>query len=134
METSTKLDLSQFTGSMEFARFGLTKSIMSQGVTHVATTLNCFWLVQDIDLHIRELANNGKDVRFVVAKLKPRAALSRTESDGAVLVLEDGNDNVLKEVNIPYTDFDFDSVSDDFEIWAAPNEIGAYTLYLPSEH
>ena len=127
METSTKLDLSQFTGSTEFARFGLTNSIMSQGVTNVANLLNCFWLVQDIDLHIRELAKDGKDVRFVVASLKPK-------DEGALLVLEDGNDNVLKEVTIPYTDFDFDAVSDDFSIWAAPNEIGAYTLYLPSEH
>mgnify|MGYP001289756613 CR=1 FL=1 len=127
METSTKLDLSQFTGSTEFARFGLTNSIMSQGVTNVAKLLNCFWLVQDIDLHIRELAKDGKDVRFVVASLKPK-------DEGALLVLEDGNDNVLKEVTIPYTDFDFDAVSDDFAIWAAPHKIGAYTLYLPSEH
>lgn len=128
METSTQLDLSQFTGSMQFAKFGLTNSVMSQGVTHVANELNCFWLVQDIDLYIRDLARKGKDVNFVVAFLTAK------DNGGAVLQLQDGNDNSLKEVHIPYTDFDFNAVSDDFQIWAAPNEMNGYTLYLPREH
>jgi hypothetical protein len=101
---------------------------MSEGVTHVANELNCFWLVQDIDLYIRDLARKGKDVSFVVAFLTAK------DDGGAVLQLQDGNDNHLKEVHIPYTDFDFNAVSDDFQIWAAPNEINGYTLYLPREH
>lgn len=128
METTTQLDLSHYTGSQVFYKFGLFGSVMSEGVTHVANTLNCWWLVQDIDLYIRDLARAGKDVRFIVAFLTAK------DDDGAVLQLQDGEDKTLKEVHIPYTDFDFDAVSDDFQIWAAPNEHNSYTLYLPQEH
>lgn len=127
METSTQLDLSQFTGSMQFAKFGMTSSIMSEGVTHVANEMGAFWLVQDIDLYVRDLKRSGKDVQFVVATLTP------TKS-GAKIVFEDGNDNVLKTVPISFTDFDFDRVNGKLEVWVAPNEFGEFTLYLPSEH
>lgn len=127
METSTQLDLSQFTGSMQFAKFGMTSSIMSEGVTHVANEMGAFWLVQDIDLYVRDLKRSGKDVQFVVATLTP------TKS-GAKIVFEDGNDNVLKTVPISFTDFDFDRVNGQLEVWVAPNEFGEFTLYLPSEH
>jgi hypothetical protein len=127
MQTSTQLNLSQFTGSMDFAKFGLTSSIMSEGVTHVATEMESFWLVQDIDLYVRELRKEGKDTGFIVAKLVPN-------DEGADLILEDGNDNILKTINVPFTDFDFDRVNGEFQLWVAPNEFGEFTLYLPSEH
>lgn len=141
MQTSTQLNLSQFTGSMDFAKFGLTSSIMSEGVAHVVTEMDAFWLVTDIDLYVRELRKEGKDTGFVVAKLVPNATkvLSITEvpewfHEGADLILEDGNDNILKIINVPYTDFDFDRVNGEFQLWVAPNEFGEFTLYLPSEH
>ena len=112
---------------MQFAKFGMTSSIMSEGVTHVANEMGAFWLVQDIDLYVRDLKRSGKDVQFVVATLTP------TKS-GAKIVFEDGNDNVLKTVPISFTDFDFDRVNGKLEVWVAPNEFGEFTLYLPSEH
>ena len=127
MQTSTQLNLSQFTGSIDFAKFGLTSSIMSEGVTHVATEMDAFWLVQDIDLYVRELRKDGKDTSFVVAKLVP-------DGEGACLILEDGNDEILNSINVPFTDFDFDRVNGEFQLWVAPNEFGEFTLYLPSEH
>ena len=133
MQTSTQLDLSQFTGSMDFTKLGLTSSIMSEGVKHVATEMEAFWLVRDIDLYVRELRKEGKDTSFVVAILRPNG-------EGADLILEDGNDNILKTINVPFTDFDFDRVDgfnphvEAFRLWVAPNEFGEFTLYLPSEH
>jgi len=127
MQTSNQLNLSQFTGSMDFAKFGLTSSIMSEGVTHVATEMDAFWLMTDIDLYVRELRKDGKDTSFVVAKLVP-------DGEGACLILEDGNDEILNSINVPFTDFDFDRVNGEFQLWVAPNEFGEFTLYLPSEH
>ena len=127
MQTSTQLDLSQFTGSMDFAKFGLTSSIMSEGVAHVVTEMDAFWLVTDIDLHVRNLRKQGADTSFVVAKLVPT-------DEGALLSLEDGNDNILDVNSIQFTDFDFDRVNGEFQLWVAPNEFGEFTLYLPSEH
>ena len=125
------LNLNQFTGSVEFYRFGLTSSVMSQGVYHVAEQLGAYWLIQDIDLYVRmELGKKGLETDFVVAKLKPSV-------DGAaILTLEDGNYQVLFEHIVPFTDFDFDRVPDDFQIWVGRNDMSApsWTLYLPQEH
>ena len=126
------LDLSHFYGSGTFFRFGFApNSVMTEGVRYVVENLGALWLVQDIDMYIRhELEANGVDTSFIVARLKP---VTETTTHMAELELK-GDDNVLFTKAIEFTDFDFSRVPDDFQIWAAPNDLGGYTLYLPSEH
>ena len=123
-----KLEISQFTGSLDFTKFGLSKSIMSEGVLYVAENMNAFWFAQDVDLYVRELAKEGKSTDFVVCHLTQ-------DGDGATMTFEDGNDEVLKTVNVSYTDFDFSRIEGEkLTVWVQPNELGAYTIFLPSEY
>ena len=131
MNAPQKLDLSQFYGSQTFQRFGLTRNVSSEGVTHFATEMGAFWLLDSISACLTELALDGKDVDFAVAKVKP---LTDQTMYMASVVIEDGNDEVLYINNIEFTDLDFDRLPEDFQIWAARNELGSFTLYLPSEH
>lgn len=123
-----RLDISQFTGSQKFTGLGLSKSIMSEGVLYVAENMNAFWFVQDVDLYVRELAKEGKDTGFVVCHLTQ-------DGDGATMTFEDGNDEVLKTVDVKYTDFNFSRIEGEkLTVWIQPNELGSYTIFLPSEY
>ena len=126
---NTKLDTSQYTGSSVFIRFGFSQSVMTEGVAYIAHEMKAHWLVQDIDLYVRELAMKGKDTRFIVCHLTK-------DGDGAIMTFEDGNDNVLKKVKIGYTSFDFSRVDDEkLTVWVQPNEMrNSYTIFLPSEY
>ena len=122
------LETAQFTGSQIFTRIGFNKSIMSEGVLYVAEKMKAFWLVQDVDLYVRELAKEGKNVNFIVCHVTP-------DGEGATMTFEDGNDEVLKTVNVSYTDFDFSRIKGEkLTVWVQPNEFGAYTIFLPSEY
>ena len=79
------LETAQFTGSQTFTRIGFNKSIMSEGVLYVAEKMKAFWLVQDVDLYVRELAKEGKNVNFIVCHVTP-------DGEGATMTFEDGND------------------------------------------
>lgn len=126
-----KLDLSQFFGSQAFQRFGLTKNVSSEGVTHFAEEMGAFWLLDSISACLAEMELNGKAVDFAVIKIKP---LTDQTMYMASVVIEDGNDEVIYIHNVEFTDLDFDRLPDDFQIWAGRNELGSFTLYLPSEH
>lgn len=126
-----KLDLSQFFGSQAFQRFGLTKNVSSEGVTHFAEEMGAFWLLDSISACLAEMELNGKAVDFAVIKIKP---LTDQTMYMASVVIEDGNDEVIYIHNVEFTDLDFDRLPDDFQIWAGRNELNSFTLYLPSEH
>lgn len=124
----SKLDTSLFTGSQEFTRFGLSKSVLSEGVLYVVENMNAFWFAQDVDLYVRELAKEGKNTGFVVCHLTQ-------DGDGATMTFEDGNDEVLKTVDVKYTDFNFSRIEGEkLTVWIQPNELGSYTIFLPSEY
>ncbi|MAD26338.1 MAG: hypothetical protein CMO44_19435 [Verrucomicrobiales bacterium] len=128
MNAPQQLDLSHFYGSQSFTRFGLTKNVSSEGVTHFAEEMSAFWLLDSISALLEEMALDGKAVDFAVIKIK------RTIPNAARIVIEDGNDEEIHTHQVGFTDLAFDRLPDDFQIWAARNELGSFTLYLPSEH
>jgi len=131
MNAAQKLDLSQFYGSQTFQRFGLTKNVSSEGVTHFATEMGAFWLLDSISACLAQMALDGKAVDFAVIKINP---LTEQTNYMAEIVIEDGNNEVIYTHNVEFTDLDFDRLPEEFQIWAARNELGSFTLYLPSEH
>ena len=61
--------------------------------------------------------------------------MEMTLEEFATMTFEDGNDEVLKTVNVSYTDFDFSRIKGEkLTVWVQPNEFGAYTIFLPSEY
>ena len=134
------LTLSDFTGSESFYPFTITNSVLTEGTKYVAEELGAYWLMEKIDLTVRELVKSKKlfsselgwfgSGGIEVANLKP------ANSNGAKLTIEDGNYNVLVEDHIEFTDLDFDRIDKynppELTIWVSPNGQGL-TLYLPSE-
>ncbi len=132
MTAANKLDLSQFFGSAEFQRFGLTRDISSEGVTHFAEEMGAFWLLDTISALLVELKMKGKDLDFAVVKIQKNT--DPRNDDDARVVIEDGNNEVIHTHNVEFTDLDFDRLPDNFQIWCGRNELDSFTLYLPSEH
>lgn len=130
MNAQQKLDLSQFWGSLEFQRFGLTKNVSSEGVTYFAEEMGAFWLLDSISACLAEMELNGKAVDFAVIKINP---LTEQTNYMAEIVIEDGNNEVIYTHNVEFTDLDFDRLPEDFQIWAERNELNNFTLYLPRE-
>jgi hypothetical protein len=80
-----------------------------------------YWLLDKIAFH-----GSPKllGVDFQVGKL-------RVEHDrSATLTTEDGNDNVLRDEGLSYTDFPLS----DTVLWAVRNELKGFTIMLPSEY
>jgi hypothetical protein len=91
--------LSHFTGTEKYHRV-LPKLVITDGVEYLANTANSYWLVTTIYSH---LVTKPIHSEFVVARL--------TVSDKtANLVLDDGDDQVISEQYIEYTDFPLDEV------------------------
>lgn len=125
-QADVALNLNQFTGSASFTKYGMfTKDVASEGVMYLAEEMGAYWLLDSLTACFMELEDKQD---FIVIKLKP------IHSHGMQISLEDGNDNLLYSHTVEFTDFNFSKVPADFSIWAARNEIGSYTLYLPSEH
>ena len=125
-QAEQKLDLSQFWGSASFTQYGMfTKDVASEGVMYLAEEMGAYWLLDSLTACFMELKEKHD---FLVIKLKP------IHSHGMQILLEDGNDNLWYTHEVEFTNFNFSKLPVDFAIWAARNEIGSYTLYLPSEH
>ena len=122
MTTTTRLskhDLAQFTGSDNWYRHGINRSVLfTDGAKHVADEGGAYWLLDAIAICQRHDARVGAEP-FQVWKLIVRS--DRT----ATLACGDGNDNVVYTQEIPFTDFPLDEVT----LWFANN-----VIYLPSEH
>lgn len=125
-QADVALNLNQFTGSASFTRYNMfTKDVASEGVMYLAEEMGAYWLLDSLTACFINLKEKHD---FLVIKLKP------IHSHGMQILLEDGNENLWYTHEVEFTDFNFSKVPADFAIWAARNEIGSYTLYLPSEH
>ncbi|MGH9344115.1 MAG: DUF6876 family protein [Terriglobia bacterium] len=56
--------------------------------------------------------------------------LSVGEDRTAILSTHDGNDTVLNTEKLTYTDFPLPEIT----LWAVRNELGGFTIMLPSEY
>lgn len=88
-------ELNQFYGSDYVYRLtNLLPTRITEGVKYFIEKGNAHWAIIDIALYAKELKQP-----FLVAELK-------SENEKAILVLDDGNDNVLKTRKYSYTDLE----------------------------
>lgn len=90
-------DLDHFTGSEQFYRDPLSKSIYTEGISYVAKNCQAYWL---LDLVFSSVRFKMPNEEFISIKLKVD-----TENSKGKIIFDDGNNNVLYEQEIPYTDF-----------------------------
>ena len=115
-------ELRQFTGTEAYTRWSpLFRSfVLTDGALYLAEQAKCFWLMDAVASH----RGSYKDEAFVVAKLQ-RA----TATNGWVLRLEDGNDGLLADQLIEFSDFPLDEITLYVE-YDGTNHV----ILLPSEH
>jgi hypothetical protein len=110
--------LSHFSGTEKYHRV-LPRLVITDGVEYLASKANSYWLVTAIYSHLVTQAINSE---FVVARLV-------VSGKTANLVLDDGNDQVICEQYIEYTDFPLDQVT----IYCS-YQSRYWVLLLASEH
>ncbi len=111
--------LKQFTGSDQLAR--LKKNVLlTEGARYLAESAECFWL---FDLYASQLmAVDGNKDWFTSLKI---TLTNRT----ATISIEDGNERVLVNQKIEYTDFPIQAYTL-YGCWAGDY----WVLMLPSEY
>ena len=92
--------LSHFTGTQSYYRV-LPRLVITDGIAYLASKANSYWLVTAI---YSQLVTQPIYSEFVVARLT-------VSNNTANLVLDDGNDRVICEQHIKYTDFPLDEVT-----------------------
>jgi hypothetical protein len=115
----SEADLRQFTGSENWYRHGIVRSILfTDGAKYVADQGGAYWLLDEIALAQRAQKTVAAE-EFQVWMLTVKA--DRT----ARLTCENGDGKTVFEKPIPFTDFPAERVT----LWFENS-----TIYLPSEH
>ena len=119
--TTWAQQLSQFSGTENYYRI-MSNVLMTDGAKFVADKGEAYWLITDIASHLSTFTEKEN---FIVANL----TVTRTATAcSAILKLDDGNDNVLAEQFIEYTDFELDEIklyacyADDLWVIMLPRE------------
>jgi hypothetical protein len=111
-------DLLQFTGTEEYYKNGNMPHILyTDGVKHLFETRSCYWLgnlIAGLHLFNKAIRQQG----FVSCEFT-------AQSSEGMLILTDGNDNILHEEKILFTDFTDKGVC----LWLIDG-----VLLLPSEY
>ena len=95
-------ELANFTGTTQWYRNPLyPKFLYTDGVKHLAERAESFWL---IDYIFGNQISPISDQPFQVWKIV-------VVNSSAMIKVEDGNDKVLKEFKIPFTDFPLEEFS-----------------------
>ncbi len=109
-------EFNQFAGGSESIykyTFGVH---VTEEVKYLADTYECYWLLDLISIHSRDIRDTQE---FQVWILK------RVRNNSFKLSVEDGNKNVIKEIDIQFSDFKANEV----HLWLE-NEV----IHLPNEH
>lgn len=120
-ETKKTLDeseLANLTGSEQWYRHWLGKSLYTDGAKHVADQAGAYWLLDEIA--ISQTRPKVKAEEFQVWTLKVDV-----EKHKAMLTCDDGNGNVVFTKRIDYTDFPLAEI----KFYCTDN-----TILLPSEY
>ena len=103
MTTQWAKQLTQFSGTERYYRI-TPDTVITDGAKFVADKGGAYWLMTAIASYLPEFTQKET---FIVANL----TVSRSESScTALLKLDDGNDNILAEQFIEYTDFELDVI------------------------
>ena len=96
-------DLRQFTGSENWYRHGLVRSVLfTDGAKYLADQGGAYWLLDEIALaqrHNKRVA--GEEFQFWKLAVN-------LDKHKAVLTCDDGNGNIVFSKRIPFTDFPLD--------------------------
>lgn len=123
--------LRNFTGSLTRYRHWLSQKIIySEGVKFLAEEAGAWWLIDAIVSHLlspKMLRACDDDIRLRDMQFWRL----EVQNNSARLYCEaDCDEEPAITQNIEYTDFPMDKVT----IYVGLNELGGWTLYLPSEH
>jgi hypothetical protein len=115
----TRAELAQFSGSEQWHRHGLVRSILfTDGAKYVADKAGAYWLLDEIALAQRfEKSVAAEEFQLWKLTVKP--------DHTAVLACEDGNGVAVLSKAIPFTDFPLDEIK-----FYVTNS----TILLPSEY
>lgn len=114
----TMLDTAQFTGTEQWHRHGLVRSVTyTDGARYVAETAGAYWLLDKIAT-VGTMDPAVRKEGFQVWRLA-------VKGDSATLIAEDGDDNVIYSEEISYTDFPAPGVT----LWMCDS-----VILLPSEY
>jgi hypothetical protein len=115
----TRGELAQFTGSEQWHRHGLARSILfTDGAKYVADKAGAYWLLDEIALAQRfEKSVAAEEFQLWKLTVKP--------DHTAVLACEHGNGEAVLSKAIPFTDFPLDEI----KFYVTNN-----TILLPSEY
>ena len=115
-------DLPNFYGTENYFRLSpvFPNFVLTDGARYLADAAGAWWLMDAVASHLGSYKNEG----FVVAKL-----LRAKASNAWILRLEDGNDEVLADQIIEYSDFPLDEITLYVE-YDGTNHV----ILLPSEH
>jgi hypothetical protein len=115
-KTLNEADLANFTGSENWYKHFLGRTLFTDGVKYVADQAGAYWLIDEIA--INQTRPKVRAEEFQVWTL-------RVNGSKAILTCDDGNGNVVFTKRIEYTDFPL-------------REIKLYctdgTILLPSEY
>jgi hypothetical protein len=115
-------ELHNFSGTERYYRI-THDTVITDGAKFVADKGGAYWLMTAIASYLTEQTDKET---FIVANLTvTRTATACT----ALLKLDDGNDNVLAEQFIEYTDFELD----EFKLYACYNG-DMWVIMLPREY
>ena len=95
--------LSQFSGTEHYYKI-MPNVLMTDGAKFVADNGEAYWLMIAIASYLPNFTNTES---FIVANL---TVTNTGSSRSALLKLDDGNDNILIEQHIAYTDFALDEM------------------------
>ena len=109
-------ELSNFTGTQDWYRH-FTGLLYTDGILAMAEKFQAYWLIDLVFSH--QLSPEVKVQPF------QKWVLKRVENDAFIAIADDGNDLVIAEQEIPFSDFDADIVTLFYT---------AGVLLLPSEY
>lgn len=117
--TLTASQLRQFTGSDNWYRHGINRSVLyTDGARYLAEKGGAYWLLDTIAIAQQHEQRVNRE-EFQVWKLQVRPDRSAT------VQCDDGNGNIVYTQEIPFTDFPLDEVM----LYFANN-----VIHLPSEY
>ena len=122
MTTQWANELHNFSGTEHYYKI-MPNVLMTDGAKFVADNGEAYWLMTAIASYLPQFKNTES---FIVANLQ---VSNIGHARSALLKLDDGNDNVLAEQFIEYTDFELDEIK-----FYACDTGDTWVIMLPREY
>ena len=102
-KTLAKSDLRQFTGTENWYRHSIVRKVLyTDGVQYVAQHGGAYWLIDEIAFAQCDPKYAAEEFQFWKLTVDPRHS--------AILTCTDGNDRLISEKHISFTDFPLDEI------------------------